>query len=671
MAMFNRRIREGAIPTDESMTGFNAGDVAVAQSLDMSAVPDAGEIEPFQRLPISKPEIHEAYQTLLKYKEGKASLENRLIENQKWYTMRQWEYLRIKEHQKNPKQVEPTSAWLFNSIANRHASAMDNFPAANILPREEGDKGEAKALSAVIPVIMDQCNIEQTYSDIIDDKTESGTGVYGVFWNSSKLNGIGDIEITPVDLLQLFWEPGITEIQDSRNLFFVTIEDNDVLEEKYPELKDRLGGPVLQVPRYTFDETVDTSEKSTLVDWYYKKTGPDGKTVLHYCQFVAGQDEPLFATENDPQYAMRGWYDHGMYPFVTDRGYRCKGTITGFGYVDIAKSAQEYIDRGDQAILQNMLFNARPRHFIRNDGSVNEEEYADVTKDFVHVDGNLGQDSVLPVSTNPLNDLYVQILLNKVQELKETTGNRDVNTGGTTSGVTAASAIAAMQEAGSRLDRDGNKGSYRAFRKVVYMVIELIRQFYDTPRWFRILGDRGMEEFVQYSNAGIMPQPQGQLVNGVPMEMGVEVGYRLPMFDIEVSAEKQSPYSKVAQNELALQLYSAGFFAPNNADAALACLDMMDFDRKQFVVDKIQQNGTLLDMLMQTQQIAVQLAATLDQEHGTQLAQQMAQQFQMAGQIGAPAGGVQAPPDLAGIGEESHVTRKARERVAESTNPEA
>lgn len=668
MQIFNRQIREGAIPAEDNAVGFNAGDVAVAQSLDMSAVPDTGELEPFQRLPISKPEIHEAYQTLLKYKQGKASLEHRLLENQKWYTLRQWEYLRTRERKKHPEQVEPTSAWLFNSIANRHASAMDNFPAANILPREEGDKGEAKALSAVIPVVLDQCNIEQTYSDIIDDKTESGTGMYGVFWDASKHNGLGDIEITSVDLLQLFWEPGITEIQDSRNVFYISIQDNDLLEEQHPELKDKLGGPVMEIPRYTFDETVDLSEKSTVVDWYYKKRGMNGKTVLHYCQFVAGQDEPLFATENDPAYAESGWYDHGLYPFVTDRGYRCKGTITGFGYVDVAKSAQEYIDRGDQAILQNMLFNARPRHFIRNDGSVNEEEYADVTRDFVHVDGNLGADSVMPVQANPLNSIYVQILDNKINELKETTGNRDVNTGGTTSGVTAASAIAAMQEAGSRLDRDGNKGSYRAFRKVVYMVIELIRQFYDTPRWFRILGDRGMEEFIQYSNAGIMPQPQGQLVGGVPMEMGIEVGWRVPMFDIEVSAEKQSPYTKVAQNELALQLYSAGFFAPQNSDAALVCLDMMDFDRKQFVVDKVQQNGTLLQMLMQTQQLAVQLAQTLDQEHGTNLAEQMAAQFQMLGQPGMQ-GGVQPPPDLEGIGGESPVTRKARARVAESTNP--
>lgn len=667
--------RDGVLPTEDNMVGFNSGDVAVAKSLDMSAVPDNGELEPFQRLPIGKPEISEAYQTLLKYREGKASLENRLIEDQQWYKLRQWEYLRNKKRAAGEtSQVEPTSAWLFNAIANKHASAMDNFPAANILPREEGDKQEAKMLSSILPVVLDQCGFEGTYSHAMDDKYETGTGVYGVLWDPSKHNGIGDIDITCVDLINLFWESGIVDIQESRNVFYVSLQDNDLLEQDYPQLKDRLSSPVLDVTKYFYDDTIDTNDKSAVVDWYYKKRGENGKTTLHFCKFIAGHDEPLYATENDPNMARRGWYDHGMYPFVFDTLFRCKGSPAGFGYIDIAKSAQEYIDRGDQAVMQNMLFNARPRHFIREGGGVNEQEFGDATKDFIHVDGNLGQDSILPVQPNPLNPIFVQILANKITELKEVTGNRDVTTGGTTSGVTAASAIAAMQEAGSRLDRDGNKGSYRAYRKVILMCIELVRQFYDTPRCFRIIGEQHREEFVSYSNAGIQPQAQGELVNGVPMELGVDVGYRLPLFDVEITAEKQSPYSKMAQNELALQLYSAGFFAPQNADAALAALEMMDFDRKDFVIQRIQTNGTLKQMLEQTQMIAVKIAQMLDAETGRKVAPQLAQRFGGMGQAtpGSAAPGLEAAQGMEALGAEkaeSSITKDARTRVADATAP--
>lgn len=671
-----RLARDGAASTGDGFDSFSAGDVAVAQSLDRSAVQVNGD-GPVQVLqPIGKAEIAKAYETLQKYKEGKANLERRLVQNQQWYKLRQWECMRTPDPdgKKRKSQVEPVSAWLLNSIANKHADAMDNFPSANILPREDGDRREAKMLSSIIPVILDQCDFEGSYSLVMDEKIESGTGVYGVFWDAAKNNGLGDIDIVSADLINLFWESGVTDIQRSRNLFYVTLQDNDILEQDYPQMQGKLTSAPMELTKYIYDDTIDTNDKSAVVDWYYKKRGTDGKTVLHFCKFIAGQDEALFATENDPEYAERGWYDHGLYPFVFDPLMRCKGTPTGFGFIDVGKSAQEYIDRGDKAILENMLFNARPRHFIRQGGGVNEEEFADANADFVHVDGQLGQDSILPVQPNPLPQIYVTMMANKVQELKETTGNRDVSTGGSTGGVTAASAIAAMQEAGSKLSRDINKSSYRAFRKVVLMCIELIRQFYDMPRYFRILGQGGMEEFVQYSNAGILPQPQGQMVNGFPMEMGVDVGYRLPLFDVEVTAEKQSPYSRMAQNEMALELYARGFFAPNNADASLACLDMMDFDRKDFVVQKVQTNGTLYQKLMMATQMAVRMAAYIDQREGSQLAASVVAQLQGGGGSAGPQlqGGGDAK-DLAALGEtgggESSITRNARTRVAQSTAP--
>ena len=398
---------------------------------------------------IGKEQIQAAYQTLMKYKEGKANLEKRIVDNEQWYKIRHWECMRDKADD-----VQPSSAWLFNCIANKHADAMDNFPSPNILPREEGDKGEAEMLTSIIPVVLDQNEFEQTYSDVWMYKLKSGTGVYGIFWDNSKLNGLGDISIQKIDLINLFWESGITDIQKSKNLFHVELADNDMLIGQYPQLVGKLSNSTMDVSKYVYDDTVDTNNKSAVVDWYYKKH-QGGKTVLHYCKFV--NDEVLFSTENDSRFIERGWYDHGMYPFVFDPLYTVEGTPAGFGYIDIGKDAQAYIDRGNQAIMKNLMVNAKPRYFVSNSGGVNVEEFADLSKDFIHVDGILNQDSLQQVKTVPLSDIYVAVVNNKVDELKETTGNRDISTGGTTSGVTAASAIAAMQEAGSKLSRDTAK----------------------------------------------------------------------------------------------------------------------------------------------------------------------------------------------------------------------
>lgn len=93
--------------------------------------------------------------------------------------------------------------------------------------------------------------------------------------------------------------------------------------------------------------------------------------------------------------------------------------------------------------------------------------------------GNLGENDIREIQTSQLDSSVVNILQLKIEELKETSGNRDFSQGGTSSGVTAASAIAALQEAGSKLSRDMIKSSYRSFTRVCNLCIELIRQFYD------------------------------------------------------------------------------------------------------------------------------------------------------------------------------------------------
>ena len=664
MALFNRKKNEEPQrqPTnEEEILRRQSAPKPTAKEEAAKIIPQ-GVMDGFKALEqvIGKEQVQKAYQTLLKYKQGKANLEQRIVENEQWYKLRHWECMRDKKNE-----IQPTSGWLFNCIANKHADAMDNFPSPNILPREEGDKAEAEMLTSILPVILDQDNFEQTYSDVMDYKLKSGTGVYGIFWESSKCNGLGDISIKKIDLINLFWESGIKDIQKSRNLFHVELADNDILSQSYPQLSGKLGQSTLDLSKYVYDDSIDTSNKSAVIDWYYKKI-QNGRTVLHYCKFV--NDEVLFATENDPNYAERGWYDHGEYPFVFDVLFPVEGTPTGFGYIDVGKDAQAYIDRGNQAIMMNMLANAKPRHFVRNDGSVNIEEYADLNNDFIHVDGNLGQDSILPIQGKPLNNIYVEVINNKIDELKETTGNRDVSTGGTSSGVTAASAIASMMESAGKLSRNSSKAAYRSFRKICVMVIELIRQFYDLPRCFRIMGENGAAQYVQYSNAGIVPQAQG-------IEMGVDMGFRLPLFDIEVTAQKQSPYSKMAQNELALQFYGAGFFNPQMADQALACLDMMDFDRKQFIMQKIAQNGGMYQQMLQMQQQMLMLAQMVDQAKGTNLAEQMA-----AGIVGGPpvapidgnmakdVSKTEALGGEEGKGENS-ITKKAKQRTAETTDP--
>lgn len=525
---------------------------------------------------IGEEEITKATELLKKYKEGKATLEKRIIENEQWFKMRHW------DSSGKGAGNEYSSAWLFNSIANKHADAMDNYPAVSCLPREESDSVAAKALTQILPVIFERNGFEKIYSDAWWYKLKAGTAVYGAFWNPLKTNGLGDIEIKQIDILNLFWEPGVKDIQKSKSLFHVELMDNDTLVSLYPVLKGKLGSSGIEIAHYVYDDSVDTSQKSAVIDRYYKVLS-DGRELVHYCKFC--NDVLLYASENDPEYSERGFYDHGKYPFVFDTLFVEEGTPCGFGYIDIMKDAQLQIDMLGNALVKNASMATTPRYFINSSGAVNEEEFADWSNSFVHVAGsNLGDDSIREIRVSGIPEIYLGILNSKIDELKETSGNRDFSQGGVSSGVTAASAIAALQEAGSKLTRDMVKGGYRAFSELNSLAIELIRQFYDEPRFFRILGTNGNEEFITYDNSAIRMQNQTAI-------FGEELTVRKPVFDIKVNAEKSSPFSKISQNELALQLYNCGMFNPEMRSQSLVAISMMDFEGKDEVIAKISGGG--------------------------------------------------------------------------------
>ena len=199
-----------------------------------------------KKLPVGRAEIEVAAGILNEYKAAKATLESRIIEEEKWWKLRHWE---IFGSPNSPERPEPVSAWMFNSIANKHADAMDNYPETNVLPREKRDEEEAELLSKIIPVIIENNGFEETYSDAWWYKLKHGTAAYGVFWNEQK-GAKGDIDITRIDLLNLFWEPGVSDIQKSSNLFIVSLENTDVLRKRYPNKVIVQDGQTLDVKQY-------------------------------------------------------------------------------------------------------------------------------------------------------------------------------------------------------------------------------------------------------------------------------------------------------------------------------------------------------------------------------------------------------------------------------------
>ena len=606
---------------------------------------------------VTRERLMKASEELKKYKAGKARLEARLKEDEKWWQGHAWDCMAEQGNPNNPKR--PTK-WLVNVIMGKHADMLDAYPEPVILPREENDERQARQLSSILPVILEQNHFQDVYNQQAWEKNKHGTAVYAVYWDRTKLNGLGDVNICGVDLMNLFWEPGVDDIQKSRNLFLVTAQDRETLAQEYPQLAQEGAQSDFFLSRYETEDPVGFADKALVIDWYYH-TYENGRKLLQYCKYC-GQ-EVLYASEDDPALKGRGWYDDGQYPFVLDTLFPQKGSPAGWGYIDLGKDTQEEIDLLNAAISLNARAGAIPRFFRRADSPINLDQFLDFTNPVIEVEGGLGEADMTPVRHYPLDAVYVQHLNNRIQELKQTCGNQDVSNG-ITNGVIAASGIAAQMEAAGRTSRDGNKGTYRAYARMLEMVIERIRQFYDIPRCFRILGERTAWEFIQFDNSSLQLQANPSLA-------GREMGWRKPVFDIKVSAQKENAYTKMAQNELALGLLRAGVFSPQLADQSELLLSMMDFRKKDELLLKIQENSAARRETALWQRMALELASRYEPETAEKMARGILEPSGAGtnGKAYVPAGDGSALSGRLGAGDAKHMTR-AKERSRTVSQPD-
>lgn len=531
---------------------------------------------------VTDADVKHAAETLNRYRAGKSRLDSRICEEAAWWRSRHGG-VPLGNAQKG---VRPVSAWLWGSVCNKHADLCDAMPVCVALPREPDDEADAKLLSDILPVIAQRCRFDQTYSDNIWTKLKHGMSAYGVFWNPALENGVGDIDIRRIDVLNLFWEPGVTDIQESPNLFLVGLEDTDALLSKYPRLKEiRMalredgGAFAPEMGGSYVGGNEGMADKTAVVDWYYKRVSPDGRTLLHYAKFTG--DTLLYASENDPALRERGWYDHGLYPVVPDVLYPEEGTPAGYGLIAVGRNPQGYIDELDGHILEYANAASRVRYWAKRSLGINEQEFLDPDRRIIEVEGDIDEEKLRQITLSPMDGMLTDVRRMKIDELKETTGNRDVSQGSTNGGVVAASAIAALQEAGNKGSRDMVAGSYRAYVQIMQQVIELIRQFYDGVRCFRITGEDGGRRYVRYSNTGLQDRPTGTGTDGLAL-------YRRPVFDIEVRAERETPLDRTGRNQLLLELFRAGLFSPENREAAVRVLAGMDFDGVELLRSRLE-----------------------------------------------------------------------------------
>ena len=499
--------------------------------------------------------LTEALEAFADYKKDKQPYYELQKDNERFY--RSWYERRVSELESK---LDCRNSLVFSAIENAVATASENYPVPNILERDESNEEAADALSKVVPIVLEYAGMKNLYKENMRNKCKKGTAIYSVTCNEAAEN----VDIRIIDFCDFFCDMHVDDIQDSAFVFLLSAVPNNELSACFPEHKDMFTGNAA-VETLSDTDTITLKNCTLITDCYYKKDG-----AVHLIKLC--NDEIIAATEDMPGYE-NGLYNHGLYPFVIDRLYPIDRCPLGFGMIDVAKSAQIQLDKLNNAITENLMLNSKVRFLSKRNGGIDEKDLRNYEKNVVHYDGD--SSAIVPIVGKEINANYLSHRDILKDELKEILANRDFQQGQTMGGVTAASAIQVLQQAGEKRSRLMSDDTYESFKDIVYMVIELIRQFYVTPRKFRTTDKHGTKTFIEFSNS--------------LMCSCKTVSDRAAEFDIDVVPQKENPFTREAYNNTILTFWQSGMFDPNAYDSAYVAISSMQFDGKEKLLNELEE----------------------------------------------------------------------------------
>lgn len=492
----------------------------------------------------------------------------------------------------DPNEPQPNTPVLWSTRANLHADLVAMYPRANPQPESIADDKSVEMITKIINSAWERRGQRSIWREITRGVLDFGLVFEETFWDQTLYNGVGDVNYAYWSCRKLVFDPYVSDIQQSEAVFKLNFERQRSVVGKYPDQRDKIqSGNIFSINPSDFSggvdgkEPVDPTDLVLIVDFYWRewvKTGEDkGYFTLHWRKIACG------AILERPADATRSVYAHGKYPFTPFCYERKEGTLFCQGLVDRMKKLQWYIDKMDQCVLKNMMVGARNKMLVNRNARVDMQALKNWQEDVIEADG-IGEDDVKWFDVPQFAAGQFQYSMQKIEVMKDESGENLFAIGQGGRGITAAQAVFALQEKGAKRSTTTGNGLFDPMCEVALQTAELMAEFYTEPRIVAITDDDGNTSDEAVEAKTFKVAGKDRMVD-MHMTMSVEInpGY--------VSGQK---------NTTAAQLLQTGQISPSIAFA------MMEFPGKEEVAAlvKKEQEGQMAQLVQQNKMLMAQLS---------------------------------------------------------------
>ena len=530
------------------------------------------------------------YALFCSFKNSYVEEHDRMRHNEKLYHAKHWDEMR---NPGDPNEPRPATPIIFSTIENIKADLMGKIPTGTIKPENTEDQDLARALTKICQQDLEAADWDNKCMDLYNDMLVYGWDVMEVGYDPYAMNGVGGAYINRVAPFGFMCDPSCENPQDGRACFKFGKRTREWFRQHYPEVCDMIHYIPEKPETYHPDSTIPPYDilletQEIIEAWVKTYDRKRKKSSVHMIK-LAGSYVLEVSTEVKPS----GYYSHGQYPFVLNALYPVDGTPFGLGIPDMHEASQLYSDKLDQIILKNAYLSSKNKMLLTDASGFDEKDLLDWTKD-VHKGESLN--GVTWMSTPPLPNYLLSYLLEMRASIKTESGANDQARGQTSGGVTAASAINALQQMATKRSTMHSQGFHARFKQAYRMLLDVEREFAQSERKVVFMSHGKPKEM------RVTPKDFSAIGDdGKPIE-----------YHIIIETSEQTQYSKIANNELALQI---GTMFRDTIDP-IAILYMMDFPEKDLVIETIQdaRNSQLMQMKAQLEQLS-QMVEQLSKEN--------------------------------------------------------
>lgn len=494
---------------------------------------------------------------------------------------------------------EPQLPVLLSTIQSKIADQMDNMPEAMLTPESPQMQRYAEDATDVVRWVFDRNYFDGLYPRLAEDYYVVGCCIMQMHWDEDMDDGAGNVRILRIPPEYVTWDPGARDLQECRAIFKTAWHPRGWYREHYPEAGIYVDEDSYDDPDRSSDTPRDGSVM-LLEAWWREYDAAEDRYRVHVSH-MAGRVLLYDSRDEFPE----GLYAHGKYPFEMATYRDAAGTLAGRSCVEDFVALNRAANRNAKYIDWATRFAARPKLILGQGLELRDEtEITRADRQIVHVDGMVSNQNLTWMPVPQLPPAAYQMQQWYLDAIKQESGQNQFTRGEGGLGVTAASAIQSLQEAGAKSSRMESQRLSDMYRRAVEQVLWLIGQFYDPPRIIMITGK-------QDSPYAAQPMIAGRDIMSSAADLH-------PAYRVNTQIRRRNPLRVESENELVLKLYEMSLSSGEPLPLA-SVLELLQVDGKDRILPRVQE--------AQRQQEAAQQALAAAQA-ATEDAQQSRQQME-------------------------------------------